>query len=151
MIEVAKMGDQHSFFVNPSRNERNRHKGKFTPTEVMNTLMGHMIGGRGRTRVMGTSIKSRDSVIVRLDLSNTPSDEGRPPLSTFASFLHTNGAMVMCTSKDGALITSMHLDEGANRKLTLNLRQPWSLFRRRCLVRESQTKWMSKRPTQPHS
>ena len=40
MIEVAKMVDQHSFFVNPSRNERNRHKGEFTPTEVMNTLMG---------------------------------------------------------------------------------------------------------------
>ena len=74
MIEVAKMVDQHHFFPNPSRNERNRHKGEFTPTEVMNTLMGHMIGGRGRIRGMGTSIKSRDSVIVRLDLSNTPSD-----------------------------------------------------------------------------
>ena len=77
VIEVAKMVDQHSFFVNPSRNERNRPKADFTPTELMNTLMGHMIGGRGRTRVMGTSIKSRDSAIVRLDLSNTPSDEGR--------------------------------------------------------------------------
>ena len=65
VIEVAKMVDQHSSFVNPSRNGRNRDKGEFTSTEVMNTLMGHMIGGQGRTRVMGTSIKSRDSVIVR--------------------------------------------------------------------------------------
>ena len=105
VIEVAKMVAQHSFFVNPSRNERNRHKREFTSTEVMNTLMGHMIGGRGRTRVMNTSIKSRDSIIVRLDLSNTPSNEGHSPLSTFASFLHTNGAMVMCNSRDGALVT----------------------------------------------
>ena len=116
MIEVAKMVDQHSFFVNPSRNERNRHKGEFTPTEVMNTLMGHIIGGRGRTRVMGTSIKSRDSAIVRLDLSNTPSDEGRSPLSTFASFLHTNGAMVMCTSKDGALVTFNAFGQGGKQE-----------------------------------
>ena len=116
VIEVAKMVDQHSFFVNPSRNERHRHKGEFTPTEVMNTLMGHMIGGRGRTRVMSTSIKSRDSVIVRLDLSNTPSDEGRSPLSTFASFLHTNGAMVMCTSKDGALVTFNAFGQGGKQE-----------------------------------
>ena len=49
VIVVATMVDQHSFFVNPLRKERNRHKGEFTPTEVMNSLMGHMIGGRGRT------------------------------------------------------------------------------------------------------
>ena len=51
VIEVAKKLDQHSFF------KKSIHKGEFTPSKVMNTLMGHMIQGRGRTRVMGTSIK----------------------------------------------------------------------------------------------
>ena len=43
VIEVAKVVEQHSFFVNPSQNERNSHEGGFTPTEVMTTLMGHMM------------------------------------------------------------------------------------------------------------
>ena len=119
--------------------------------DVMNTLMGHMITGRGGMQVMGTSIKGRDSVIVRLDLTNTPWKEGWCPPATFPSFLHTNGAIVICTSADGSLVAFKSLEALVSQKWKQKASTRRFLFRPEFLANDSQPNLRFKHKKRRHS